>query len=101
MAEQLRQCHAYITASKWEPCGMHHVEGAQCGLPLIYHTDGGGIVEAGLNYGIGFRDDPERAILKMRDDWLCYRQKLLQNVPSGDLMCIEYAKIVQMLRCNL
>jgi len=101
MAEQLRQCHAYITASKWEPCGMHHVEGAQCGLPLIYHRDGGGIVEAGLRYGIGFQDQPESAILKMRDNWLHYRSKLLHNIPSGDLMCLEFGKIVQMLCCNL
>ncbi|MBI4765595.1 MAG: glycosyltransferase family 4 protein [Deltaproteobacteria bacterium] len=35
LAEKLRSCHAYLTASLWEPCGMHHVEGAQCGLPLI------------------------------------------------------------------
>jgi glycosyltransferase involved in cell wall biosynthesis len=55
LADKLRSCHAYLTASLWEPCGMHHVEGAQCGLPLIYHQDGGGIVEAGLKYGIGFK----------------------------------------------
>src|SRR5690349_12428138 len=32
LAGLLRQCHAYLTASRFEPGGMHHVEGAQCGL---------------------------------------------------------------------
>ncbi|MEI9897645.1 MAG: hypothetical protein WDN28_28245 [Chthoniobacter sp.] len=42
LAERLRECHLYLTATRWEPCGMHHVEGAQCGLPLLYHEDGAG-----------------------------------------------------------
>ena len=46
---------------------MHHVEGAQCGLPLLYHEDGGGVVEAGLKYGVGFRDDVAEALCAARD----------------------------------
>lgn len=97
LARQLRGCHAYITASKWEPCGMHHVEGAQCGLPLIYHEDGGGINEAGEKYGIAFRDDVAGAIALMQRDYLQKRRQLLADIPSGDLMCLEYARIIQRL----
>lgn len=97
MARQLRAAHAYITASRWEPCGMHHVEGAQCGLPLIYHEDGGGIVEAGKIYGVGFSDDIDRAITEMQDNWMEYRRRVLGNQPSGDLMCIEFCRVIQMI----
>ncbi len=97
MADELRRCHAYITASRWEPCGMHHVEGAQCGLPLIYHIDGGGIVEAGRKYGVGFEDDLAGAIGEMRDNWSRFRTDVLNHLPSGDTMCIECSKVVQML----
>jgi len=100
MAKNLRNCHAYLTASRWEPCGMHHVEGAQCGLPLIYHSEGGGIVEAGTKYGVEFCGDLKTAIEQMRDNWPNYRTKLLENIPSGDLMCFEYAKIIQKLICS-
>jgi glycosyltransferase involved in cell wall biosynthesis len=93
----LRQCHAYVTASKWEPCGMHHVEGAQCGLPLIYHEDGGGIVEAGRKYGIGFRENVRDAVIAMKEEYAHYRSKLIQNMPSGDRMCLEYAEVIQQL----
>ena len=97
LADLLRQCHLYITASLWEPCGMHHVEGAQCGLPLIFHTDGGGIVEAGNKYGIGFRDNLMEAILDARDQYTDLRQRVLKYMPSGDRMCFENIRIIQKL----
>jgi hypothetical protein len=76
---------------------MHHVEGAQCGLPLIYHIDGGGIVEAGRKYGVGFKDDLAGAIGEMRDNWSRFRTDVFNQLPSGDTMCIECSKVVQML----
>ncbi len=66
LATELRKCHLYLTASRWEPCGMHHVEGAQCGLPLLYHADGGGINEAGRCYGLEFRDNLAEQLLEMK-----------------------------------
>jgi glycosyltransferase involved in cell wall biosynthesis len=99
LAAQLRECHAYLTASRWEPCGMHHVEGAQCGLPMIYHEDGGGIVEAGQRYGIGFRDDVCAAVEQMRQEYDTHRQRLFAAMPSGQRMCFAYADLVQSLVC--
>jgi len=97
LAEKLRCCHAYLTASLWEPCGMHHVEGAQCGLPLIYHEDGGGIVEAGCKYGIGFKENVKEAVLTMQRDYGHYRDRVMKQMPSGDQMCLDYAEIIQYL----
>lgn len=97
LAAKLRGCHLYLTASRWEPCGMHHVEGAQCGLPLIYHEDGGGIVEAGARYGIGFRDDVGGAVRAAVDSLAELRAKVLAAPPSGDRMVIEFAEILQRL----
>lgn len=91
LAEKLRECHIYLTASRWEPCGMHHVEGAQCGLPLVYHEDGGGIVEAGLRYGIGYREDPVEALREMAARWAEFRGKVFRQMPSGDRMALDYA----------
>lgn len=100
LAHKLRACHAYLTASRWEPCGMHHVEGSQCGLPLLYHEDGGGIVEAGEKYGVGFREDVVGAVEQMRSHYEVHRRRLLAAIPSGDRMCLEYADIVQTLICG-
>jgi len=97
LADKLREYHAYITASRWEPCGMHHVEGAQCGLPLLYHEDGGAIVEMGIKYGIGFRDDVESAIKRMIAEYGQYKRKVLSDMPSGDKMNFLFANIIQRL----
>ena len=76
---------------------MHHVEGAQCGLPLVYYADGGGIVEAGEKYGMVYRDNLKEVLLKARDEYPLLRQKVIQNMPSGDLMSFEYFRIIQQL----
>ena len=50
----LRSSDIYITGARWEACGMHHVEAASCGLPVLYHKDGGGVSEVCKNHGIEF-----------------------------------------------
>jgi glycosyltransferase involved in cell wall biosynthesis len=98
LADLLRQCHVYLTASRWEPGGMHHVEGARCGLPLLYHEDGGGIVELAGRYGIGYRDDVAAAIGQMRERYPELRRRVLEQPPSGTAMCAAYEQVLQRLR---
>src|SRR5262245_16810574 len=91
----LRQCHAYLTASRFDPGPMHPVEGAQCGLPLIYHRDGGGIVELGLRYGVGFRDDVQAAIAVTRERYGELRARVRVAAPSGEQVSGEYGRVVR------
>lgn len=95
LSRLLRNCHVYITASKWEPGGMHFIEGAQCGLPVLYQRDGGGIVEVARKFGIGFADDVYSAIVEMRERYPELRRKVLENAPSGDVMCCAYRQAIQ------
>jgi hypothetical protein len=73
---------------------MHYVEGAQCGLPVLYHEDGGGIVERALRYGIGYRDDVAGAIGEMRERYPELRRRVLQEPPSGDAMSDAYERLI-------
>jgi glycosyltransferase involved in cell wall biosynthesis len=99
LANLLRSCHVYLTGSQWEPCGMHHVEGIQCGLPVVYHRDGGGIVERAKKYGVEYTDDVCSGIQEMRFKYSEYRHKVLHDPPaSGDEMCLRAVDIVQKLR---
>ena len=95
LAALLRQGHGYVTASLWEPGGMHFIEGLQCGLPLLYHEDGGGIVELGRRYGVGFRDDLSGGVRALMADYASLREKVIAAPPSGDLMCLHYRRLVQ------
>jgi hypothetical protein len=74
---------------------MHFIEGLQCGLPMIYHEDGGGIVELARRYGIGFRDDVAGAVTALRDRYSAERAKVLADPPSGDRMCIAFREVLQ------
>ena len=95
LAALLRQCHAYVTASLWEPGGMHFAEGAQCGLPLLYHEDGGSAADMGQRFGIAFRDDVRRGVVALRERYDELRAAVLRLAPSGDAMCDAYAQMIQ------
>lgn len=99
LADLLRRCDIYVTASRWEPCGMHHVEGVQCGMPLLYHEDGGGIVEAGRRYGIGFREDFGAALHEMRRGYGRYLANAIRQAPNGDRMCMDFIDAIQAMIC--
>ena len=57
LAEAIRAHHGYISGSINEPGGMHHVEGAMCGLPLLFRRSGA-LPEYCSDFGIGF-DGPD------------------------------------------
>jgi glycosyltransferase involved in cell wall biosynthesis len=95
LAALLRQCHAYLTASLWEPGGMHFIEGAQCGLPVLFHEDGGGICEVASRFGIGYRDDIAGAVQVLRERYAGLRRAALAQPPSGDEMGLCYRKLLQ------
>lgn len=55
LADELKNHDIYLTASINEPAGMHHIEGAMCGLPLLYR-DSGALPEYCNGYGVMFKD---------------------------------------------
>jgi glycosyltransferase involved in cell wall biosynthesis len=95
LADILRQCHLYVSASRHEPGAMHPVEGLQCGLPLLYHKDSGGTVMLGQRYGLELGEDLVASLQEARLKYLELRRSLLQSPPSGDLMCLEYRRLIQ------
>lgn len=95
LAGLLRQCHAYVTASRYEPGAMHPVEGVQCGLPLLYHRDTGGTVALGERFGLVLGGDVASSMNEMRDHCAKLRSSVLGSPPSGDRMCLEYRRLIQ------
>jgi glycosyltransferase involved in cell wall biosynthesis len=59
LGEELRKHDVYLTAAKWEACGMHHIEASSCGLPVVFHKDGGGINEICSKHGAQLNDIKE------------------------------------------
>jgi hypothetical protein len=93
LASLLHQCDLYVTASRFEAGAMHHVEAAQCGLPVLYHLDSGGTVEVAAPYGIAFDSDSlQGAIAQGRQNIMELRAGVLPHRPSGTRMCEHYRR---------
>jgi hypothetical protein len=97
LAEILRSCHGYVSASRHEPGAMHVAEGLQCGLPLLFHPDTGGTPEMVGPRGMGLSNDLEGSLLTFRNDYPLMRKHLLESLPSGARMASHYEMILLQL----
>mgnify|MGYP006090993321 FL=1 len=95
LAEELKKNHVYITASENEPSGNHHIEAAQCGLPIIF-LDSGGIPEYCKGYGVKL-EQLEKSLETMQKNYLVYKESLKKYPFSSDLMCQEFLNIFDTL----
>lgn len=95
LADLLRQCHACVTASRFEPGAMHPVEALQCGLPLLYHEDSGGTVELGRDFGIQMGHDLPASVRALQESYGDLRSRVLREGPAGDRMCLSYRMLIQ------
>ena len=93
LANEIKKHHAYLTGSLNEPSGNHHIEGAQCGLPILY-IDSGGIPEYCENYGLKFTENNFETILR---EFVLNFSNLKDNMRSyphnSDQMCLEYENL--------
>ena len=56
LSNEIKKHHVYLTASTNEPSGNHHIEGAQCGLPILY-LNSGAMPENCNGFGVMFEYD--------------------------------------------
>ncbi len=97
LGDELRRHHLYITATKNEPAGMHHVEGALCGLPLLY-LESGALPEYCHDYGVGFTEENLlEKIYELRDRYREFSEKLTHYSNTSDRMNLEYYETIQSL----
>ena len=100
LGNSLRENDIYITASRFEPCGMHHIEGSACGLPVLYHEDGGGINELCKKHGESFRDMDQffKKLNHLADNYEEYLDKIKHgHYENGNLDCSIFDLSVSIL----
>ena len=82
LGKKLASHHVYITGSNNEPAGMHHIEGALSGLPIIYKNSGA-LPEYCKNYGVCFNDlEFVPALKKIMSNYYFYKSSL-KNYPNN------------------
>ncbi len=100
LGDELRENDVYVTGACWEACGSHHVEGAACGLPIVYHKDGGGVVEMCRRYGEGIGDVSEfkEALTKIKNHYRSYAASAESADLSAETMCAKYLDVITRMR---
>ncbi len=95
LASALRQNHAYLTAARNEGAGMHHIEGAMCGLPILY-LDNGALTEYCTGFGVSFRPWTfEAGLMFLRDNFARHRARMSEYPNTAERMCGEYIALFQ------
>ena len=97
LAKELKKHHVYITASQNEPAGMHHIEGALCGLPLLY-INSGALPEYCAEYGLEFdASNLPQKLIEMREKYKELAEKIKHYDHTGDKMAHEYLNLMKNL----
>lgn len=95
LAEELKKHDIYLTASMNEPAGMHHIEGAMCGLPLLYR-DSGALPEYCEGFGVMFNDnlmDFNEKFTELVNNYDYYFEKIADYPFSSEFMVKNYEKM--------
>lgn len=97
LARELASHHVYVTASVNEPAGMHHIEGAMCGLPLIYRRSGA-LPEYCEGFGIGFDGaNFVAALRRILEQYPDYADRMADYPRTAARMCEEYIALFDRL----
>lgn len=97
LAAELQKHHVYVTASLNEPGGMHHIEGALCGLPILY-INSGALPEYCAPYGLEFNaNNLEQKLNEMRIRYSEFIVALKSYPYTASKMAKEYLAFIKRL----
>ena len=89
LAEEIKKHHIYVTGSINEPSGNHHIEAAQCGLPILF-LNSGGIPEYCDGFGVSFENNFEEKLKEIIFNYPFYKRKLSLYPFNSEKMCEEF-----------
>jgi hypothetical protein len=98
LAAALAAHHVYITASVNEPAGMHHIEGALVGLPLVFRRSGA-LPEYCSGFGEAFDGpaDVVAALERMLDTYPRWKPEMANYPHTADRMTRAYVDLFERL----
>lgn len=90
LAQEISKNDIYLTASLNEPSGNHHIEGAQCGLPILY-INSGGTKEYCEGFGVMFDSENfEDKLNEIINDYDKHKKSMVSYPFNSEIMCENY-----------
>jgi hypothetical protein len=100
LAKELKQHNVYLTASRNEPAGMHHIEGALCGLPLLY-INSGALPEYCNGFGIEFTPENfQSKLLEMYENYEHWFNQMSKYKNTSLVMTSDFYELFLKLQEN-
>ncbi|MBF0447787.1 MAG: hypothetical protein HQL67_06260 [Magnetococcales bacterium] len=100
LANEIRRHHLYLTASRNEPGSNHNIEGALCGLPLLY-LDSASMAETSRDWGLAFDvDNFEEKLWQMVDLYPRLVEKMADYPFDSKSTCGQYVTLFENLLTN-
>ncbi len=97
LSKELQKHDIYLTGTINEPSGNHHIEGALCGLPVLY-IDSGGVSEYAKNFGLDYTiDDFQTKLENLVENYDIYSKKLNNYPFTSNRMCEEYEMLFKQI----
>jgi len=92
--------HVYISASIGEAGPWHIVEALMCGLPVLYHKNGGACAEYVGSCGEGYSSFSELVSLLCDMNWYSAAKKAVdaRAIPPSDLMVKKYFQAIETIK---
>jgi hypothetical protein len=96
LAMKLNENHIYLSASLNEPAGMHHIEGASVGLPLVFRNSGA-LPEYCQGFGEMFGDSDSfwRALKQVTNQYRMYSERMRSYPSDVSLMGQAYLDLFE------
>ena len=101
LAREIQKHNIYLTASLFEPGGMHQLEGMASGLPVLYTNNSGGIEETCSKCGIKFNniDDLLRKINLIIENYSELQKNIDYKFLSYERCFNKYIELINELVC--
>ena len=97
LANELKNHHLYITASLNEPSGNHHIEAAQCGLPILF-INSGGIPEYCEGFGVSFEEENfNDKLQEITNNYDKYRNQMGDYKFNAEKMSHDFINLFELL----
>ncbi|MBF0339904.1 MAG: glycosyltransferase family 4 protein [Magnetococcales bacterium] len=95
LVEELQKHDLYLTAARFEAGPNHVLEGALCGLPLLY-LDGGAMKEYCQGFGLAYTlDNFEERLTRLLEERELFRERLRKYPHTAEAMCHAYLELFE------
>jgi len=94
LVDEIKRHHTYLAPFTFEAAGMSHIEGASCGLPLLYRNSGA-LPEYCDGFGVIFDENNfVQKLEKIYQEYSYWKSQMSKYSETSDKMLASYYEVI-------